>query len=154
MTSKHYSLKTRLRLFNGPITPTVLYACTSWTLTNDLATTLLRTQRRMLRLMIGTPRRRTQPPQQDDNLNHVSKSSSSASNDDIESNPSTTLDLSQLVHDSQEDNLEPWVTYIQRATRIAEATMTRHSVTDWTTTYYQRKWRWGQRIANLPTDRW
>lgn len=58
LTSNRYPLNGRLRLFDATITPTVLYGCTSWTTTKDLTTKLLRTQRRMLRLIINTPRRR------------------------------------------------------------------------------------------------
>ena len=118
-----FPLHTRLRLFDGTITPTVLYACTSWTLTNDLLTILQRTQRRMLRLILGAPRRTTQPPQQQDGT-------------------------------SQQETIEPWTTFIQRTTRIAEATMSRHNIAPWTTTYYKRKWRWAMRLATLPDDRW
>ena len=145
LTNKHYSLKSRLRLLNGTITPTILYACTSWTLTKDLATTLLRTQRRMLRLTIGTPRRLQQHQQQDGNILPDTQHDNSTSIDD---------NLTQFIHQTQNDSLELWSEYIQRSTRIAEAAMTRHNITDWVTTYYRRKWRWAQRITNLPTNRW
>ena len=60
LTSKTYPSKTRLRLFDATIRPTMLYGSASWTLTKQLESTLQRTQRRMLRIVIGTPRRRTQ----------------------------------------------------------------------------------------------
>ena len=59
LTSRRYPLNSRLRLFDATISPTMLYGCVSWTTTKDLPTQLLRTQRRMLRLIINTPRRRT-----------------------------------------------------------------------------------------------
>ena len=127
------------------ITPTILYACTSWTLTKDLATTLIRTQRRMLRLTIGTPRRLQQHQQQDGNILPDTQHDNSTSIDD---------NLTQFIHQTQNDSLEPWSEYIQRSTRIADAAMTRHNITDWVTTYYRRTWRWAQRITNLPTNRW
>ena len=58
LTGKHYPLKQRLRLFDGTVTPTILYAASTWTLTEPLRQQLQRTQRRMLRMVIGTPRRR------------------------------------------------------------------------------------------------
>eukprot|EP00973_Karenia_brevis_P022706 3125287-Karenia_brevis.AAC.1 len=62
LTSKTYPLKERLRLFDATITATVLYGSASWTLTQDSEMLLERTQRRMLRLIIGTTRRQKQPP--------------------------------------------------------------------------------------------
>ena len=58
LTSRSYALKDRLRLFNGVITPTVLYANAAWTLARDLEIKLRRTWRRMLRMIIQIPRRK------------------------------------------------------------------------------------------------
>ena len=58
LTNKRYSLHARLRLFHTTITPTALYGSSSWTTTKLLTTKLQRAQRRMLRLIVGTPRRR------------------------------------------------------------------------------------------------
>merc|ERR1711963_488103 len=57
LLSKKYSLYDRIRLFNGVVTPTALYGCTSWTLTVELENRLKRTQRQMLRMMLQRPRR-------------------------------------------------------------------------------------------------
>ena len=122
VTNKRYPLRLRLRLFNGTVTPTILHACTSWTLTNDLLITLQRTQRRMLRMIIGTPRR-TIPSHQNNHSNDTSTTS-------------TTLPPNQ---DASTDNLEPWVEFAQRATKIAETAMTKHRITHWTATYFGRK---------------
>jgi len=54
LTSKVYPLNRRLRLFDGTITPSVLYGRAAWTLTKDMVTKLQRTQRRFLRIVIGT----------------------------------------------------------------------------------------------------
>eukprot|EP00959_Pyramimonas_sp_CCMP1952_P373725 7826880-Pyramimonas_sp.AAC.1 len=59
LTSKHYPLAHRLRLFNSTVAPTALYGAETWTLTERLRQHLRRTQRRMLRFIIITPRRRT-----------------------------------------------------------------------------------------------
>ena len=128
LTNKRYSLKSRLRLFNGTITPTVLYACTSWTMTTDLATTLQRAQRRMIRLIIGTPRRISQP--QSDDTQQLGDTNSS------------------------DDHLERWDLFLQRTTRIAETAMSRHHIAQWHTIYLRRKWRWAQRLAILPNNSW
>ena len=58
LTNKNYPLSHRLRLFNATVTPTVLYASGTWTLTEAMGRQLNTTQRRMLRLIINAPRRR------------------------------------------------------------------------------------------------
>ena len=136
LTNKRYPLRLRLRLFNGTITPTILYACTSWTMTNDLLTTLQRTQRRMLRMIIGTPRRTMLPYQN----NHT--------------NDTFTTSTTPVTQETPTDNLELWSEFIKRATHIAESTMTKHRITQWTTTYFRRKWRWARRLTQLNDDRW
>ena len=42
LTTKTYSIKDRLRLFHGTVTPTVLYGCSSWTLTVELKMLMIR----------------------------------------------------------------------------------------------------------------
>ena len=65
LTTRSYSLRGRLRLFHGVVTPTVLYSCTAWTLTTQIQNKLKRTQRQMLRMIIGSPRRRCPTAQQE-----------------------------------------------------------------------------------------
>ncbi len=62
MTSKTYALQDRLRPFEGTVTPTLLYGSATWTLTKQTESTIRRTQRRMLRMMIGSPRRQLHEP--------------------------------------------------------------------------------------------
>ena len=106
-------------------------------MTNDLLTTLQRTQRRMLRMIIGTPRRTMLPYQN----NHT--------NDTF-----TTSTTPPVKQETPTDNLELWSKFIKRATHIAESTMTKHRITQWTTTYFRRKWRWARRLTQLNDDRW
>ena len=61
LTTKSYSLKGRLRLFHGTITPTILYGSSAWTLTTALQNKIRRTQRQMLRMILHCPRRRQAP---------------------------------------------------------------------------------------------
>ena len=154
LTSKSYPLKSRLRLFDGTITPTIMYGCTSWTLTKDLELLIQRTQRRMLRLIIGTPRRRTPnttttqpatPPQQAEDPDD--------STDDVASNTSTP-DLQQLITITEEEETEPWPDFIKRATHIASETIKKFDIPEWTTILWQRQWRWASRIAQQNNDRW
>ena len=59
LTNKRYPLNACVRPFNTTITPTVLYGSSSWTMTKTLTAKLQRAQRRMMRLIVGTPRKRT-----------------------------------------------------------------------------------------------
>ena len=65
MTSKQYPLKHRLRLFNGTVTPTILYGSATWTLTCKTESRIRSTQRKMLRMILGSGRRRTPQGQQE-----------------------------------------------------------------------------------------
>ena len=58
LTNKRYRLHSRIHLLNATITPTILYGCASWTTTKTTQTKLRTVQRRMLRLIVGTVRRR------------------------------------------------------------------------------------------------
>ena len=60
--------------------------------------------------------------------------------------PCATTDTHEL--------LEPWVDFIKRATHIAEATISKQNISQWTTTYLRRKWRWAQRLTTVPDNRW
>eukprot|EP00959_Pyramimonas_sp_CCMP1952_P325998 6823815-Pyramimonas_sp.AAC.2 len=45
LTSKHYPLKHRLQLFQGTVTPTVLYGSAAWAMTEPLRQQLRTTQK-------------------------------------------------------------------------------------------------------------
>ena len=53
MTNKHIGIGLRLRLFESTVTPTVMYSLDSSPLSSALMEQLDRTQRRMLRRMVG-----------------------------------------------------------------------------------------------------
>ena len=134
-TNRRYPLRARLHMFDATITPTILYGCASWTTTTDLTTKILRTQRRMLRLIIGTPRRRTAT------LPRTTDTSSSQDHD-------------RAPQHNDDDDLEPWPQYIKRATATAEKIANNLRIPAWDTTFWRRKWRWATRIANQPRNRW
>ena len=125
LTNNKYPLKSRIRLFDATITPTVLYGCTSWTTTKDLTTTILRTPRRMLRLIIGAPRRRSA------------------------ATPSTTTNRHEEATEE-----EPWQDFIKRTTTIAERLLSSLDIETWDITYWRRKWQWTSRLAEQHHDRW
>ena len=152
LTSNRYPLHSRLRLFNGTVTPTVMYGCTSWTLTKDMLLALRRTQRRMLRLIVNTRRRRVnnQTAPADDTT-----SSDPEQSDDGPQSSSDNIRRHLNFDDADEDSdLEPWDEFIRRATYAATERATRSQVEDWTTLYHKRKWRWAGRIATQSRQRW
>ena len=57
LTSNMYPLKHRMKLFQCVVMPTALYGSAAWTLRKPEELVLLRTQRRMLRMMLGSKRR-------------------------------------------------------------------------------------------------
>ena len=205
LTSNTYPLQSRLKLFDGTITPSILYGCEAWTLTKQLTAKLTCTQRRMLRLVIGTPRRRqpqandnnedddnnntnnsdrkhnkcknrnnsndnddnqdnhdnTQHPDKankkntnkDDNNSDHNSNSDEDSEDDVGSTTTDNIDpaLKDLL---EEDPLEPWQDFIQRATRTAEEAKDKFGLADWVELYWRRKWRWSKRVASQSKNRW
>ena len=56
LTDKRVDLKTRMKLFKSVVQPTFLYGCVSWTLTREREQLIQRTQRRMMRRIVGTKR--------------------------------------------------------------------------------------------------
>ena len=59
MTSKHYPLSHRLKLFAAVVQPTFLYGCPSWTLTRKRESVIRSLQRKMLRSIVGSRRKTT-----------------------------------------------------------------------------------------------
>ena len=51
------------------------------------------------------------------------------------------------MHLDDDETTEPWQDFIQRATRIAEETISKLDIEEWTVKYWKRKWRWAQRIS-------
>ena len=154
LTSKNYPLRSRMQLFNATLTPTVMYGSEAWTLTKDMTTTLKRTQRRMLRLIINTPRRRQQTRNPHNDNTSSSNETDSSTSDEVKSNPSNTDELKDLVHLTEDECNEPWQDFIKRATQTAEHLATKFNVCDWSELYHRKKWRWAERVANQSQDRW
>ena len=126
---KRYSLRSRLRLFNAVITPTVLYASSSWTMTAQREMLLQTSQRRMLRRILGHGRK-TQIKQ---NWEHLETSSEGEEeqeerNEDEEDNSN-----------SQKMEQESWVDWIKRTTQIAISEARKAQVTDWVEEQRKRK---------------
>ena len=145
LTSKVYSLNDRLRFFNSVITPTVLYGAECWTMTKAMDQVLQRTQRRMLRLMLGQGRRRLEP------LHHDAASSGS----DVQSNTSKNGQPDDNLDEKLEDNLEPWVDWIKRVTHSVEASLKRLKIKNWVEQAREKKWKWAAKMwAENTNEKW
>ena len=94
-----------------------MYGSAAWTLNKNMETTLQCAHRRMLRLILGTPRRKTKQTETDDNH-------SAHSTDDVASNTANT-NFEHLIELADQELLQPWPDFIKRATRIVEAHLER-----------------------------
>ena len=142
LTSKAYALKSRLRLFEAVVTPTVLYGAGAWSLTKRDECLIQKTQRHMLRLILGSKRK------------HV-ESSRNLDCDDVNSNPDEyQLSVDEVSDENEEGMLETWVEWIRRTTREAEGHLENTGIEKWITQIRRQKWRCAQRHATLDPDRW
>ena len=102
---------------------------------------LLRTsQRKMLRMILGTGRRVGIKP--DDN------SSSSRTSDG---------DGSSVIVEEEDDEkqlMEPWLDFIRRTTHSAVEAAEAAKVKDWILLQRERKWRWAGHVARRTDGRW
>ena len=145
LTGKHYSLNSRLKLFDAIITPTILYGSECWTVTRHLEDVLRTTQRKMLRLILGRGRRRVQAQNQDDE----------SSGGDVQSNASEKDIPETQDSESEQNELEPWVDWIRRVTHEAEATLKRLNIKTWVEQARTRKWRWAANVlCRHGEERW
>ena len=58
LTNKTYTVNSRMKLFESTVGASILYGCEAWTLTKKLETKIMRTQRKMMRMIVGCPRRK------------------------------------------------------------------------------------------------
>ena len=165
-------MKDRLRLFDGTVTPTVLYGCSSWTLTVELENRLRRTQRQMLRMIINPPRRRSSEDEQhnkhtpaqtaaesheipkdmtthDPTTQIPTRNDSDSDGHDVDSEVSDI----QIPTDTNNESTESWVDWIKRSTHEAENLIQSLGIEDWISRQRRRKWRWAHRVA-LDEDKW
>ena len=141
-------------MFHGTVTPTVLYACTSWTLTEELENRLRRTQRQMLRMILGAPRRRelaelthtttVHDPTSTTNLNTSTTDNTDTHNDDTDSDTTTPR---RFPPDDSDITLEPWVDWIRRCTHDVERILTQLGIQDWISIHRQRKSKFANKVA-------
>jgi hypothetical protein len=143
LCSRHYPLKHRLKLFDSTVTAVVLYGSGTWTMTAELQRKLQTTQRRMLRWMIGVGRLRKKRE---------------VAEDESDSGDESATDESGSLHDERDEGddseVEDWVEWIKRATRIAEYHLEKVRLEDWVTGQRRRKFRWAGHVARRSDGRW
>jgi endonuclease/exonuclease/phosphatase family metal-dependent hydrolase len=141
LTGKHYSVNSRLKLFNAVVTPAVLYCSECWTTSKHLESILKTTQRKMLRMVLGQGRRRipARSVEQD------------SSGEDVQSNASNNAnpEEEETLEDPQ-DELEPFVDWIRRVTHSAEERIKNLNMRSWVEEARFRKWKWAR---NLYTEK-
>ena len=149
LISRHYSLNDRLRLFESIITPTVLYGSECWTMTKVMERALQRTQRRMLRMILGHGRRRI-PIETHEN--------ESAEGADVQSNASDPAKPEEADENPEEDpqeDLEPWVDWIRRVTHHVEERLAYLRIRKWIEQARLRKWKWAEKtFTSQNMERW
>ena len=110
----------------------MLYGASSWTLLLDMQHRIQRTQRKMLRMILGSGRRIVETS------DNVESSSSNAS------------------EPSSENGLGPpresWVAWVKRTTHTAESLLGRSN--DWCTSWKRRTWQFAYRVATADSRRW
>eukprot|EP00973_Karenia_brevis_P050869 7065207-Karenia_brevis.AAC.1 len=132
LTNRRYSVKSRLRLLQATVTPTVLYGSEAWTLTKEMQQKLQRSQRRMLRLLVGTPRRTE--------TDH--RSSQPREEFDDERSEDAEVDVpAELAAAEAESTTESWIQWVQRATHEANELLDKLHIEDWVTTWRRRVWK-------------
>ena len=147
LTGKHYSLNSRLRLFNAVVTPTVLYGSECWTTSKHLESVLKTTQRKMLRIILGQGRRRIP-------VRNVEQDSSG---EDVQSNASNTAgpaEEEEVLEDPQNE-LEPFVDWIQRVTHNVEERVKSLKMRSWIEEARIRKWKWARSLyTKKSSEQW
>ncbi|CAK0873910.1 unnamed protein product, partial [Prorocentrum cordatum] len=142
LTNQSFSLKSRLRLFEAVVTPAVLYGGSSWALKSEVGHKLQTAQRRMLRMLFGSGRRRE--TQQENQAPGGCEAPDARESDD----------------DSHVDEvpaggaLEPWVDWIKRVIHHIEEHMNKLHIDCWWEAARRKIWKFAARIANMPSDRW
>eukprot|EP00973_Karenia_brevis_P019315 2647724-Karenia_brevis.AAC.1 len=141
LCGKHVDLRSKLRLFQAVVTPSLLYGSGTWTLSANREKEIRTAQRRMLRWMVGS-RRHVVPQEQ----HHTDHDASYSSTDEEGEEQSNDTDEEQI--------LEPWQDWIQRVTHVAEDMLKKCNLDDWVTAQKRKKFRWAGHLARRADKRW
>ena len=103
--NRSFAVKQRLQLFNATVTAVMLYGAGTWTLKSADLGRMQSEQRKMLRMMLQTPRRVVE---QKRSAEDTSESDEGEENQEADE----TEDESSLL-------LEDWISWVKRATHVA-----------------------------------
>ncbi|CAK0821632.1 unnamed protein product [Prorocentrum cordatum] len=129
LTNAIVLLRSRLQLFGSAVTPRALYGAACWKLTADMGRRLLKNQRQMLRLVVGSGGWR---------ITHDRDNSTSCSSDG----------------EDKEEVFETWVEWIQRTAQDIEHRLEDAGITDWIAQYRARKWKLAGKLLSSDTHKW
>ena len=135
LTNRQFRLKDRLKLFNAVVTSTMLYGCEAWTLKTDQQRRVRAVQRRMLRLVLNSRRRRVQ-------LSDTSQESDDGGIGEEEG------------HDEQLHLLEPWHEFLRRTACSTEEQLKAAGQKEWLTIWRTRQWNWARKLVNEDSHKW
>ena len=144
LCGRHVNLKSRLKLFNATVTPTLLYGSGSWTMTADRERLLRTTQRRMLRWMLGAIWKR---PLEEELQEESWESSSGSNSSHLESETEPNDETEKLQEES-------WIEWIQRCTHTVVRHLENATMDDWVVAQRRRKWRLAGHTARRTDHRW
>ena len=153
----HYPLRDRLRLFGATITSSVLYGCGTWAMTAERERKLRTTQRKMLRRMVGSKRRKTATTDRadaEDTGMQIDKDGTAGSTSSVASSMSTSSSSDEEEGDEEQaEDRESWTEWIRRATTLAADAARKAGVVDWVEEERRRKWRWAGHVARREDGR-
>ena len=124
------------------VSPTILYASGTWTLTKDHERAFQRTQRIMLRMILGAGRRRQTPEPDTLSQEH-----------DVDSDVDLAVN-EQESEDSDNEGLEPWVDWIRRVTHHIEQQACKLDIKSWVVQAREHKWDLAKRVSDHEPSRW
>ena len=154
LTTRSYSLKDRLRLFNGTVAPTLLYGSGSWTMTISLESRVRSTQRQMLRMVLGSPRRRGPEAAEEEQLCDGTYTTADSDSDSSDAGTSTSSTTTASSLCTSAGSLEPWVDWIKRTTRHIEGYCHDMGYEDWCTRQRRLQWRLFVATINEDVGKW
>ena len=146
LCNRSYPLKQRLKVFNAVVTPTAMYGAGSWTLNQTTEAILKRTERQMLRSILQE-RRQTIPS--------AAQIANNTDTNTITSTSTTSSSTSTSTASSHPtEHLEPWHTWIQRATRRIEGYSAKWGLEDWVHLAKKRIFNWAGHVSRRHDNRW
>ena len=154
LCSRKYPLQARLKLFETTVSKSALYGSETWTMRAQDRRQLRSTQRRMLRWMVGQRRTQSAVGMVSALASGGSGNSSSSSTSSTQSEPQEQESEQETGADGEDEQLEDFVSWMQRTTGLAVGELAKARIEDWVTQQRRRYWRWAGHITRLGDQRW